>query len=133
MNLRSLLLVGAVVAFTACGQATTTGPSAQQVQSAVTAPPAGPASVTVSIMGPTKNVGTTAESFSPDSVTISPGMQVNFVNDDGLAHTLVADDGSWTTGSLDSEARTTVTFANTGTFRFHDAAHPEIGGTITVQ
>jgi plastocyanin len=139
MTVRILLLVAAVVAVSACGQSTSvTGPSASQIQSAVSAP-SGPASVTVSIVGgnqatPTTDTGAaTSESFTPDSVTISPGMQVNFYNDDGLAHSLVSDDGSWSSGNMDSEATFTVTFANAGTFRYHDAAHPEIGGTVIVK
>ncbi len=141
MTVRALLMMAAAVAVSACGQSTAiTGPSPSQVQSAVSAP-SGNASVTVSLIGPGTNAGnggaaatnSPAESFTPGSVTISPGMQVNFYNDDGLPHTIAADDGSWNSGNMDSETTFTVTFSNAGTFRFHDVAHPEIGGTVIVK
>jgi plastocyanin len=142
MTVRTLVIVAAVAAVAGCGQSTIpTGPSASQVQAAISTP-SGPSSVTVAIG--TNNAGTGsntgggsaapgAEFFSPDSVTISPGMQVNFVNNDTFAHALAADDGSWSTGNMDSEGTYSVTFPNAGTFRYHDTAHPEIGGTVIVQ
>ncbi|MGE5357878.1 MAG: cupredoxin domain-containing protein [Bacteroidales bacterium] len=84
----------------------------------------------IALTGAAANAG---ESFSPDSVSISPGGQVTFTNNDAVAHVVTADDGSWSSGSIDSEATSNVTFPNAGTFRYHDAAHPEVGGTIVVQ
>ena len=124
----TLLLAGALVAMTACGQSTTpTGPTPAQVQAATPSPSSSVTGI-VSIVS-----GADGVAFSPDSVTISQGAQVNFVNDDLATHVVTADDGSWSSGAIDSEGTSTVTFPNAGTFRFHDAAHPELGGTVVVR
>lgn len=129
MTVRLFLIAAAVVAVSACGQSTpVTGPTSSQAQSVDNSPaPSAPSSVTVAIEGGA------AETLNPDPVTISHGMQVNFVNDDRIAHVLTADDGSWSSGNLDSEATFTRTFPSAGTFRYHDAANPQIAGTIVVQ
>ncbi len=123
MRTRTVLLVGALTALCACGQSTTPTTPSQPVSG--TPSPSGAASVTVSIASP--------ESFDPNAATISPGMEVNWINDDSAGHVLVADDGSWSSGNLDSEATFTHAFPNAGTFRYHDAAHPEVAGTVVVK
>ena len=49
------------------------------------------------------------------------------------AHTVTADDGSFDSKSLASNATFSQTFAKAGTFAYHCAIHPGMKGTVTVQ
>jgi plastocyanin len=71
-------------------------------------------------------------SFSPDPLTIHVGDTLRWTNKDGTSHTVTADDGSFTSQSLGSQATFTHTFNAPGPVAYHCAIHPSMQGTITV-
>src|SRR5205807_1256027 len=71
-------------------------------------------------------------SFSPDPVTIPVGATVKWTNDDGVTHTITADDGSFDSGPTGPHGTFTQTFSQAGTFTYHCTIHTSIHGTIKV-
>jgi hypothetical protein len=79
---------------------------------------------------------TGTDRFSPASITITAGDTVTWINiDDFDFHDATANDGSWTTGELDLDQRSTISFSTPGTFGYHDLIWGPAGmiGTITVK
>ena len=72
-------------------------------------------------------------SFQPATISVSVGSTVTWTNADTTGHTVTADDGSFDSKSLASNATFSQTFAKAGTFAYHCAIHPGMKGTVTVQ
>lgn len=71
-------------------------------------------------------------SFGPSSVTIQPGATVMWTNDDSVAHTVTADDGSWGSGTLQPGASYSHTFTASGNQPYHCSIHPFMHGAVVV-
>ncbi len=71
--------------------------------------------------------------FNPQRAQVVTGARVQFTNNGEIAHTVVARDGRWTTGTLAPAMSTYLTFDEPGTFRFHCEEHPWALGEITVE
>ena len=71
--------------------------------------------------------------FDPATVTIQVGDVVTWTNQDSVAHTATADDGSFDTGQLANGAFETVTFDTAGTFAYVCSIHAQMTGTIVVE
>ena len=95
--------------------------------------------VLVSVVGFTpafaKDVTVTISNFAfgPETVTISAGDTVTFVNGDDTIHSVVADDGSFHSDGLDTNDKFTFTFAKAGKIAYHCGLHPFMKGEIVVQ
>jgi plastocyanin len=72
-------------------------------------------------------------SFSPSPVRISVGATLKWTNLDSSAHTVTADDGSWTSTSLNKDGTFSHTFNQPGTVRYHCAIHDSMTGTVEVE
>lgn len=72
-------------------------------------------------------------SFQPDPITVHVGATVTWTNSDMAPHTASADDGSWTTNTLQPGNSGSVTFNQAGTFPYHCKIHPNMHGTLVVQ
>jgi plastocyanin len=70
--------------------------------------------------------------FSPANVTVQAGDTVVFVNNDSVAHTATANDGSFDTGTIQPGSSASVTFSSAGTFSYFCQIHPNMTGSITV-
>jgi len=114
----SLLLAGAVAAQSASGS-----PAASMAMSPAPsmAPAASATAVTIS-----------GFAFGPASISIPVGSTVTWTNQDGTAHTVTADDGSFDSGSLAQGATFSQTFDTPGTYTYHCAIHSSMTGTVTV-
>jgi plastocyanin len=89
------------------------------------AAPAAPATtVTVS-------VGRTA--FAPASVSINIGDTVTWKNNDTITHQVVANTGAFASPILGAGKSYSFTFKRSGTFRYHDALHVSLKGTVVVK
>lgn len=67
---------------------------------------------------------------------IKVGQAVNFYNDEangGPAHHIVANDGSFDSGVLQTNQSFTFVFKKAGTFGYHDLLDASVKGTITVK
>ena len=70
--------------------------------------------------------------FSPGSVTIAPGDTVTWTNNDGVTHTVTADDGTWESAGLVNGQTYTRQFNATGDYAYHCSPHPSMTGTVHV-
>jgi plastocyanin len=70
--------------------------------------------------------------FKPDTVRISVGDSVLWVNGDLVVHSVEADDRSWVSGYLNAEQRYARTFTAPGTFAYHCGPHPHMRGVVIV-
>jgi plastocyanin len=93
---------------------------------AVAAPAASAPTATVSVL--IKRGG-----FSPAKVTIADGDSVSWKNVDTITHQVVADGGEFASPILAPGKRYTFTFRRAGTYRYHDALHPALKGTVVVK
>jgi plastocyanin len=90
----------------------------------VLAAPASSATTTVQI----KRTG-----FVPATVTINQDDAITWTNTDTIDHQVVANGGSFASPILKPGKSWTRTFRSGGTFRYHDALHPTLKGTVTVR
>jgi plastocyanin len=125
-----------LIMVTACG-----GTSATPAPPAATAaPPAATqagASQAVGGTAPTCGTGSGQAvaivnfSFSPGSLSASPGSLVTWTNNDSTTHTVTFDNGP-DCGSVAPGAAVTATFLAPGTYAYHCKIHPTMKGTVTV-
>jgi plastocyanin len=71
--------------------------------------------------------------FAPPTVTVEVGDTVTWTNQDSVAHTATATDGSWDTGDIAQGASASITFSTAGTFTYLCTPHPTMTGTVVVQ
>ena len=72
--------------------------------------------------------------FDSQTVIVSPGSTVTWVNEDDAPHTVVADDGkSFRSRTLDTGDRFSFTFASAGTFGYFCSVHPHMTGKVVVK
>jgi plastocyanin len=85
---------------------------------------------------PPSNSGTSVSivnmSFSPANLTVSVGSTVKWTNNDGMAHTVTSDNGSFDSGNMAGGATYSKMFSTVGTFPYHCTIHPGMTGKITV-
>ena len=71
--------------------------------------------------------------FDPYRARITAGTRMTFKNNGQLVHTIVADDGSWTTGPLKPLDVVTIPFDKPGTYVYHCKEYPWVYGQIIVE
>lgn len=71
--------------------------------------------------------------FGPQTTTVTRGEAVRFVNSDDMVHTIVAADGSFRSGPLDTGDSFVRTFGKPGTIAYYCGLHPFMKGTIVVK
>ena len=99
---------------------TTTAPTTAP-PATTTAAPRGSAAITIQ-----------AFTFTPPVLDVAAGTVVTATNRDGAPHTWTADDGSWSSGELQTDAAASHTFDRAGTFDYHCEIHPSMRGSVTV-
>jgi plastocyanin len=70
--------------------------------------------------------------FNPYRTRVPMGSAVTFINNGQLPHTIVARDGSWTTGTLGPTQIATLTFNKPGSFLYTAKEYPWVYGQIIV-
>ena len=71
--------------------------------------------------------------FNPLRARVKLGTRVMFVNNGRIPHTVAAQNGVWTTGTLAPARSFYVTFDEPGTFIYHCTDHPWANGQVTVE
>lgn len=87
-----------------------------------TTPPPGPYSI-----------GIDNFKFSPDPVTVAAGTPVVWTNQQGVAHTVVADNNQFSSNTLQTGQTFTLKAASPGTYAYHCSIHPFMKGTVVVK
>jgi len=70
--------------------------------------------------------------FNPTRARVSVGTRVTWMNNGKIAHTVVAKDGSWTTGTVRPAEESSVTFDRPGTYLYICKEHPWAIGQLIV-
>jgi uncharacterized membrane protein len=68
--------------------------------------------------------------FQPAELTVHPGETVEFKNEDIVAHTVTADDGSFDSGLIQPGSSWKMTVQKTGTLAYHCTPHPNMKATL---
>ncbi len=63
---------------------------------------------------------------------IEEGGKVIWVNRDSAPHTATADDGSFDTGTIETDKLKSESFKQSGTYAYFCEIHPDMHGTIEV-
>ena len=71
--------------------------------------------------------------FNPNTLTVSIGTAVTWINNDNVDHTVNAESGLFNSGTLSKGENYTYTFTETGTYSYICGLHPSMRGTINVQ
>lgn len=124
-HIRSGLLAAFLLACAACGGGG--GDSTPAPSPSPTPPTPAPASpsATVSIAGELGN-----RSFAPNPVTPGAALTVAWHNDDGVVHRIVANDNSFDTGNIATNATSTAITVPAGGVNYHCSIHPTMVGAI---
>ncbi len=79
----------------------------------------------------------TNNTFSPETDTVSVGTTVTWCNQNGVTHTVTADDGGFDSGDMAPNQTHQETFNSAGTIRYHctyhGAAETGMHGTLVVE
>ena len=70
--------------------------------------------------------------FTPYRARVKAGTRVTFINNGTVAHTIVAQDGSWSIGRLTPAQAGSVTLAKPGAYAYRCADHPFAYGQLLV-
>jgi plastocyanin len=71
-------------------------------------------------------------SYNPNSLTITIGETVKWINNDNVDHTVTAD-GLFDSGTLSNGETFEYTFNEAGTYEYTCTIHPNMQATITVE
>jgi len=75
----------------------------------------------------------TIKDYTFPEFTVSPGQRITVADADSEPHTVTADDGSFDTGSFDTEAPGILNAPTTpGAYPVHCTVHPSMHGKLTV-
>ena len=72
-------------------------------------------------------------SFGPETITVSAGTTVTWINHDDIPHTVVSDDKVFKSKVLDTDEKFSYTFSKPGTYPYFCSIHPKMTGKVIVQ
>ena len=133
-----VLMVGSL-ALSACGAPSASSSSYGNSSSATSAPVVVPPTT-----APTTNVPSSTPSgaetkvqisgfaFKPSTLEVKAGTTVTWTNEDGASHTVAADDGSFTSETLNQGESFSFTFDKAGSYSYHCGVHSSMKATIIV-
>jgi plastocyanin len=96
--------------------------------------PAGPATPSAGSAPPAAGNAVFIDNFAfaPATLTVPAGSTVTWTNRDEEPHTVVANDGSFHSPGMGSQATFSFTFAKAGTFDYVCSIHPFMHATVVV-
>jgi plastocyanin len=72
-------------------------------------------------------------SFGPQTLNVSVGTTVTWINRDDIPHTVVSNDGVFKSKVLDTDDKFSYTFSKPGTYPYFCSIHPKMTGKVVVQ
>lgn len=123
-------LLATIVVATGCGSSSKAGGSPATGSDQMSSMPgsAGSTTATGDMTIDIKNF-----SFMPMSATVTVGTKVTWKFEDSAAHTVKADDGSFTSPALSNGQTFSHTFTKAGTYSYICSIHQYMHGTIVVK
>ncbi len=75
------------------------------------------------------------QNYTFPAITVAPGASIGFIDRDAEAHTVTADDATFSIGPFDTSTPPETLIAPTvpGTYAFHCKIHPTMHGSLVVQ
>jgi plastocyanin len=85
--------------------------------------------------GDAKEVSIDNFTFSPQTLTVSPGTQVTWINHDDVPHTVVSSKKPrlFASATLDTDQKFSHVFKEPGTYAYFCTVHPHMTGKIIVK
>jgi len=118
------LLAATALAAVGCGGSTSATTSYDAAYSKPAKPATAPSRAT--------RVAIDDSSFQPATIKVHVGDTVTFRNDDEIAHTVTASDGTFDSGTLQQGAKFSFTAKKAGKVAYVCSFHPGMSGTIQV-
>jgi len=81
----------------------------------------------------TKEITIENYAYGAAQITVAVGTKITWTNKDKIAHTVTADDKSFDSGLLKTNAEFSKVFSSPGTFAYHCTPHPNMKAQIVVQ
>ena len=81
---------------------------------------------------PATTVTMTQEAFVPGTLDVAAGTTVIWTNDDGVPHTVTANDGTFDSGPIQPGRSYRWTADKAGAIAYHCIFHPSMTATLTV-
>ena len=72
-------------------------------------------------------------SFTPPTITVKVGTQITWTNRDDIPHTVVSDDLTFRSKTLDTDEKFTFTPTKPGTYPYYCSIHPKMTGKVVVE
>jgi plastocyanin len=73
-------------------------------------------------------------SFAPQSLSVSVGTEVTWVNHDDIPHTVVSEDlTTFRSRALDTDEKFSFTFSKAGTYAYFCSIHPKMTAKVVVR
>jgi YVTN family beta-propeller protein len=82
---------------------------------------------------PSASVGIGKFAFAPATITVQPGQEITFTNDDPVAHTSTSATGTWDSGDIAPGGSFKTTLQQPGTYAYHCSIHPFMQATVVVE
>jgi plastocyanin len=70
--------------------------------------------------------------ITPSQISVAVGSTVKWMNNDTIAHSVVADGGAFNSGTIAPGGQFSFVFSTAGTFAYHDASRASVTGTVIV-
>ena len=71
--------------------------------------------------------------FTPPTLTVKVGTQITWTNRDDIPHTVVSEDLSFRSKTLDTDQTFTFTPTKPGTYPYYCSIHPKMTGKVVVE
>ena len=72
-------------------------------------------------------------SFGPETLKVSVGTTVTWINRDDIPHTVMSTDGVFKSKVRDTDEKFSYTFTKAGTYPYFCSVHPKMTGKVVVQ
>jgi len=133
MQIRLVLVAVSLLSAAACGSNTSSNSTTAPSTTTPTMPSTSTGQTTT-VTIPVGAIGLTTTAYAPNPVNIRVGDSVNWVNNDSIAHTSTANNGTtFNSGTIAPGGSFRATFSTAGSFAYHCAFHPGMIGTVNVQ
>jgi plastocyanin len=70
--------------------------------------------------------------FNPETITVTAGTTIKWINKDGVIHTVTSNTGLFDSGNVAANGTYSLKFANSGTFQYHCILHLPMTGKVVV-